>query len=657
MSEQTPRNRAERRAAARKNRGKAVATAMTATKVGALVATSAAAAFLTGATPAGASTFTVTNTNTSGAGSLAQAIHDANADTSTADTITIASGLNIPVNPGNLETIVGPVSIVGPGAASSTITGQNASRVFYIDATSTFDVTISGLTLTHNGTPSTGNGGAIRNEGSHLTLTNDVITGNHALNRGGGVNSSGDNNALVLDGTTVSNNVADGASDGGGGVYSSGAHAELDLTNATVSGNTATHVWGGGLYFYGGGGNVQITNSTISDNTAHSGGGGAWLGGEHAHTTIAGSTISGNHALGSDGGGLALYTDGVAISNTTVSGNYAESKGGGLYFDENDLGITIDSSTITGNHSTDDAGGGISLYTPYAAATITNTTVSGNVAENGGGGGVYTSSDESSSAPISIYNSTISGNQAQNGWGGGLYTGHEGSPVSVFNSTISGNTASKEGGGVSFVGYYGLNLTQTTITNNTGTTFGGLYLPANNSQLTARHAAHHAATTQANADKPGHRAGSKGVKGQGIKLPVGGQTSSVGTIIAGNQGTDIGPGSTIDSNHSLFGTIASGTTVNDLGGTQKGVDPLLGPLADNGGPTQTHALLPGSPAINASTDPVASFTGNTYDQRGPGFLRADVVSGLVDIGAFEVQTEAPAPTPAPAVVITPKFTG
>ena len=78
---------------------------------------------------------------------------------------------------------------------------------------------------------------------------------------------------------------------------------------------------------------------------------------------------------------------------------------------------------------------------------------------------------------------------------------------------------------------------------------------------------------------------------------------------------------------------------------------MLGPLQGNGGPTETHALLAGSPAINTGPVPVASFPTNEFDQRGPGFDR--VVEGVVDIGAFEVQLP---PTPEP-VFITPKFTG
>ena len=84
-------------------------------------------------------------------------------------------------------------------------------------------------------------------------------------------------------------------------------------------------------------------------------------------------------------------------------------------------------------------------------------------------------------------------------------------------------------------------------------------------------------------------------------------------------------------------------------GDQINTDPMFGPLQDNGGPTFTHALLPGSPAINAG-DP--SFTPPPlYDQRGPGFDR--VVNGRIDIGSFEVQGPTPTPTPRPSATPRP----
>ena len=107
-----------------------------------------------------------------------------------------------------------------------------------------------------------------------------------------------------------------------------------------------------------------------------------------------------------------------------------------------------------------------------------------------------------------------------------------------------------------------------------------------------------------------------------------------------------------------FGTVTSygyNVSSDDGGGYLNGpgdqinTDPILGPLQDNGGPTLTHALLPGSPAINAG-DP--NFVGPPdYDQRGPGYDR--VRGGRIDVGSFEVQNPPP-PTPTPRPAPTPR---
>jgi hypothetical protein len=106
-----------------------------------------------------------------------------------------------------------------------------------------------------------------------------------------------------------------------------------------------------------------------------------------------------------------------------------------------------------------------------------------------------------------------------------------------------------------------------------------------------------------------------------------------------------------------FGSITSGgynISSDDGGGylnspgDQINTDPMLGPLQDNGGPTFTHALLPGSPAINAG-DP--NFVPPPYyDQRGPGYDR--VRGGRIDIGSFEVQ-QPPRVIPTPRARPTP----
>jgi hypothetical protein len=100
--------------------------------------------------------------------------------------------------------------------------------------------------------------------------------------------------------------------------------------------------------------------------------------------------------------------------------------------------------------------------------------------------------------------------------------------------------------------------------------------------------------------------------------------------------------------------LINGVNGNQVGSPAHPIDPLLGPLDDNGGPTRTHALLPGSPALDAGNNAYAS----DWDQRGPGFRR--IVNGTIDIGAFEVQAHAhgrpigqalPAPIPVQALAL------
>jgi CSLREA domain-containing protein len=674
---------------------------MTATKVGAVVATTLAAGFAMGGSTSAATTFTVDKladtsdgSCTPGNCSLRDAIDAANAD-ATADTIVFggaASSGMISLTLGQLPTIIHPVTITGPGAAALTVQGVGTHRIFYIDASSaTFDVTISGLTLTHDSGTVSGGGGAIYNNTGHLTVSDAVITGIKATGKGGGIFSAGNTNSLDLENTTVSNNETTGSGGGGGGVNVTDGRAQLKVINSTVTGNKTDLGYGGGLYFYSNTGVVYIDPSTITNNTSHHGGGGAWLGGEHSTGTLKDSTVSGNTTQLDGGGGLYFYTDSVDIENSTITGNTAHGSGGGLYFDESVNGITIANTTVSNNtastfrgggmhfydttgpvnisntvvtgNTADDEGGGMDFYYTTAPVHITTSTIAGNTASDGGGG-VYVNDDEGGSpGAFTFQDSTISGNTAGH-YGGGLYLGNLLTTAHVLNSTISGNTATQEGGGINFNGYYGLVLTQDTITNNTAAHYGGLYLPHHESP--AAKSVHHddaqAVKAADKGDKKPNAAAHKASKQKGPhahaelqnKYANDGETTSTGTIIAGNHGAsgskvDVGPGSVVHSDHSLFGLVGPFTTIDDKGGTQVNTDPVLGPLQNNGGPTDTHALLPGSPAINAgpvpstiSTDQVGSF-----DQRGAPYNR--VSGGAIDIGANEVQVQE--------VIITPAFTG
>jgi CSLREA domain-containing protein len=293
-----------------------------------------------------------------------------------------------------------------------------------------------------------------------------------------------------------------------------------------------------------------------------------------------------------NGSGIANYGT-LLLKDSTISNNSAAGSGGGIF---NDSGtVTITNTTIS-NNSAEKSGGGISngdgTYS-YTAGTITinNTTISGNSAkENGGGifnGDGWSYSDEGS---IIMNNTTISGNSAREN-GGGIFNQEK---TYLNNSTITNNTADLD-------------------SNNNGKG-GGIY----------------------NFDD-----------GYGTTEEV----YTKNTIIAGNFDTGIyNPdiyGPINGNNHNLIGNIngASGTIGTGTDIVKPNI--LLGLLQNNGGTTQTHALLDGSPAINAGKNSLVPLDtkdldgdGNTtetipFDQRGTGFSR--IANNLVDIGAFEFQ--------------------
>jgi predicted outer membrane repeat protein len=232
--------------------------------------------------------------------------------------------------------------------------------------------------------------------------------------------------------------------------------------------------------------------------------------------------------------------------------------------------------------------------------TITGSTILNNQTDNPGhfgayGGGIV------NGGTMTIQDSTISGNTAlggdlQGGEGGGI----SGNNNTITNSTITGNSALR-GGGVAGGG----NITHTTFSNNSATRAGGaLYL-----------------TSPLELGNTILKAGASGVN------------------IFNNGGSFITHGYNISSD--------DGSGFLNGPGDQINTDPMLGPLQDNGGPTFTHALLPGSPAIDMG-DP--NFTPPPFfDQRGPGFVR--VFNGRIDVGSFEVQ-----PTPSPTATATPTST-
>ena len=449
-------------------------------------------------------------------------------------------------------------------------------------------------------------GRAVTIEG--LTIQNGSDSG------GGGVLN--DHATLTIDSCIVSGNFAP---DQGAGLYNdgSGSTAHLTILNSTISGNQALSTViltaGGGIANAGSNGGsptVTIVNSLVNDNLAKfdqgfassGNGGGIYNNGASATVQITNSMVNNNgvgHLPGGSGQtfgyGGGIWNSGVAtIAGSTVNGNVA-GHGGGI---ENIGTLAITGSTVNNNtaagqvpHFEWGEGGGIDSSNPV---TITNTTLNGNYAFIQGGAlngnGVVT-------------NSTISGNQSH--LGGGIY-GY----LTVTNSTISTNSSNfaGEGGGV----FGGGTIRHCTIAGNNADNRGGGIVVYGSIVI-------------------GNTILKTGTSGANIVISSGTVTSNGYNISNDNGGGFLtGPGDQINT------------------------EPILGPLQDNGGPTFTHALLPGSPAIDAG-DP--NFTPPPFfDQRGPGFDR--VVNGRIDKGSFEVQgaTATPTPTATATPTLTPTAT-
>lgn len=305
-------------------------------------------------------TVTVSNTNDSGPGSLRAAIAASapggTIDFSVTGTITLLSPLVIDKD----------LTISGPGAASLSVSGNNAVVVFM--TTYNTNVAISGLTVSggFNAHPG-GWGGGIVNAGA-MTVSNCVITGNTIPAGGGPGGGIFNYSRLRIVNCTISGN---SAAYGGGGVWNNG-NATLDVIDSTISGNSAVGN-GGGVSNVNGA--VTITRTRVLDNVTQSSGGGL---SSYGTLTVVDSTVSGNSNNGIFNWGGSTLT----ITGSTVSGNTSVGWGGGL----NSWGtVTIGNSTFAGNTGAN--GGGIFNYAGVMG--IFHSTFSGNRANAASGGGIW----------------------------------------------------------------------------------------------------------------------------------------------------------------------------------------------------------------------------------------------------------------------------
>ncbi len=498
-----------------------------------------------------------------------------------------------------------------------------------------------------------------------LTLTGSSVRDNSTAGGGGGILTDSADDVLTINDSTISDNTAT-AQDGG--IECGGTIA---ITNSVISQNSGGY--GGGI---GNLGVLTVDDSTVADNTGVTGGG---IVNVRTLTITDHTTLSGNSGGNAGGGiwniGTLTVMDSTIGGTATGDGNSA-GQGGGIWDGQFSGTITVEDSTIVGNIGVTAGGaagegGGIFSTSPL---TVTGCTFSGNSAYFGGavsniGKATITSSDFNQNAArsggaianggtLTVSESTFEQNSAS-GDGGAIY--NSSGSASIANSTISSNQGAIGGGIMVNVGT--LTLTSSTLSGNTASDYGGGIYNRTAITVTNSTIADNSASLEGGgivADGPATMVNttiadndvSAGGVGGGIENFSGVNTTLDNTIVVLNTvgtgalataddiaGSAVSPSSAYnlvgaDLTGSLTSTVASG---NQLGVT----DPGLGTLASNGGPTETIALLAGSPAIDAGSNALAlDVQGNPllYDQRGPGFPRID--NGTVDIGAFEAGTTA-----------------
>jgi hypothetical protein len=534
------------------------------------------------------STLTVTNLADAGDGSLRGQL----AAAAPGDTINFAPGLQGAIALGSTLTLGRDVTVAGilDAAGNPLVTlsrgGAEGSTDLLVGA---------GVTASVGGLGFTGaTWHALENQGS-LTLDHVTVSGNrigyyaqgfYGQRFFGTVYNAG---ALTVQDSTISENRVNSQAgwtgpNGGAGIWSTGALtvARTQLVNNLSEGGNAS-VGGGPLGGYGGGicnwgGTATVTACTLTGNQAAEGGGlysGGWT--STGTLTVSGCTVSGNRAV-ADGGGLSA--SGTAqVTGCSITNNTAVSDGGGMVCSIGTL--TLSGSTLAGNQAGDryDYGEGGGLWVRLLTATlvsITNCTIANNSAVGpGAGGGLYVVSSTALNQVLTVVGSTVAGNWTD-GTGGGFYVSasvRTALTLTVVGSTVAGNRAGGAGGGL----WVGATHTQATLTST---------LVAGNTAATA---------------------------GPDISGP----------FLATSAYNLIGDGSGASG-------LTDGVNGNQVGTAASPLDPRLGPLQDNGGPTQTMALLPGSPALNAG-DPAQL---GVADQRGV------VRSGGVNIGAYQASASA-----------------
>jgi hypothetical protein len=328
------------------------------------------------------------------------------------------------------------------------------------------------------------------------------------------------------------------------------------------------------------------------------------------------------HNSDGTGAGVFNYNGGTMTLNDCVISNNTAGNAGGVQ--NQGVLVTLNNCQIV-NNTANGFGGGISNLLGGVLMNINNCLIANNSTMVYDGAGIY------NQGTITLTASTLTENNA-NHYGGAIIN-QDGGILNVVRSTLDNNTAGIGGGGI-FNTSSDLNISDSTIANNTalGTDAPTASNVTGGGGIDATAFAH---VTIANSTIAGN---STGWAGGGVALTrpaFGSFISLFDNIVANNSAGDHGPdaaGAMTSQGHNLIGQTdgSTGWIASDLTGTSGSpLDPVLGPLQDNGGPTLTMAVLPGSPAVDAGDNTNAPDT----DQRS----LPRIVGGVIDIGAFEAQ--------------------
>ncbi|MFI5006336.1 MAG: choice-of-anchor Q domain-containing protein [Solirubrobacterales bacterium] len=492
-----------------------------------------------------------------------------------------------------------------------------------------------------------GGGGIYGETGARLTLEQTQVRGNRATSYwGGGIYSTGNDAVLTITGSLIASNsatswggignngsatlrdtiVSDNTATVGGGA-GIGNRGTLTLVRSTVRGNTTgPDGFGGGVEQFGGG-SVTLDGSTLSANTASRGGGGlGMIFGASSATLRNASVVADNEAAGAYGGGGIDADPGttIDIDDSDIRGNRAPAGAGGGIHTQGRL--TLRRSTVGTNSAY--YGAGITMWNAGATLNLLNSRVHANQTSTLGGergGGIWLVWG----VVAVLRESRIEGNTSV--YGGGLFVDGNNGAMIVDRVAISGNDATTRGGGLFVAAGAVVRFANSTLSGNRAAFGGGLYLSqsAPAAQVTLSYST---------------VAGNDAQAGGGLHATLGATLGR--SIVAGNleggSATGAGAdclGAVVDGGSNLVGAGTGCPVVGNTTIAPADVFTLaLGPLGDNGGPTPTHELLVGSPAIDASPTTCSGPPVNGLDQRSvarPRDGNGDSVAAC-DLGAFEL---------------------